>query len=111
MTVVPPRLRVHSAVAVMPEPSSEPLDGVEQSLEQLQEERCACLEQLRALLAAGPASDSEISRYVQRIDAINGIMLSLARATTAFPASVGSIGLTRLTDDATAATARGHLPS
>lgn len=109
-TIALPGLRADFAAAVMPEPSpepSEPLDGVEQSLEELQEERCVCLEQLRLLLADGPASDKEISRYVERIDAINGIMLSLARATTAFPALESSVA-TRLSDDATAC---GHLPT
>lgn len=69
----------------MPESQSEPpdpLDGIEQSLEELQNERRACWEQLRSLLAAGPAADAEISAYLQRIEAINEVMLSLARATT-----------------------------
>lgn len=67
----------------MAEPSAESFDEVEQSLEELQEERCACMDQLDRLLAAGSASSADISRYVERIDAINNIMLSLARATTA----------------------------
>lgn len=80
-----PGLLARSVVAAMPESQSEPpdpLDGIEQSLEELQNERRACWEQLRSLLAAGPAADAEISAYLQRIEAINEVMLSLARATT-----------------------------
>lgn len=107
--MLPPGLLAHCAVAAVPEPvpdPSEPPDSVELSLEVLQEERCACLEQLRLMLAAGPASDLDISRYVERIDAINGIMLSLARATTAFPALESGVAA-RLSDDAIAC---GRLP-
>lgn len=81
---------VRFVAAIMLESSAESpewLDEVEQSLEELQEERCACMQQLDLLLAEGSASDAQVSRYVQRIDAINAIMLSLARATTACTAS------------------------
>jgi len=63
----------------------ETLNDVEQSLATLQDERCACWAQLQALLASGPAAASEISHYISRIDAINDIMLALARVTTAAP--------------------------
>lgn len=61
------------------------LNDVEQSLAKLQDERCACWAQLQSLLANGPAAASEISHYISRIDAINDIMLALARVTTVTP--------------------------
>lgn len=58
-----------------------PPDGVEQSLELLQQERCACMMQLKTLFADDQASPAQIELYIHRIEAINGIMLSLARVT------------------------------
>ncbi len=67
-----------------PDSSDEcPPDDVEQCLENLQIERCACMVQLKTLLADYSASSAQIERYLHRIEAINGIMLSLARATAA----------------------------
>lgn len=60
-----------------------PPDDVEKSLEKLQEERCACMAELSALLADSLASAAQIELYIHRIEAINGIMLSLARVTAA----------------------------
>lgn len=67
-----------------PDASGErPPDDVEQCLEDLQSERCACMMQLTTLLADCSASSAQIELYLHRIEAINGIMLSLARVTAA----------------------------
>lgn len=60
-----------------------PPDHVEQCLESLQSERCACIVQLKTLLDDCKASSAQIELYLHRIEAINGIMLSLARVTAA----------------------------
>jgi len=91
----------------------EQLDGVERSLEELQAERCNCLEQLHDLINGGAASDRDISSCVQRIDAINGIMLSLARATTALAPEGDGKGISSATygaRPAVALTAIGNKP-
>jgi len=55
------------------------LTPIELALQDLQEERCACVVRLRALLRAGQPSP-EAQGYMRRIENINEALIKLSRS-------------------------------